>query len=207
MVNKKIENVKVTISIADLITEHSDCIINWTTPDLSSGDEFFQLLHKESGSIVYKECLGMLVKYGIPNKEGEKMLPLGQAIVTSCGILDIRRTIHCVTPNYRIKEQNQNKMASLIASLNYAFMLVKELQEKERIKSIIIPIIPEKIFGEITTSQISQLFEIILNTCEDCNIREIKLLGLTQLDIDLYEKAFTQKYNTIWDKIYTKLFC
>ena len=83
----RIENVNFVIVKSTITKEKSDILFNWTIADLSGGDDNFMEIHKEGGSTIYKECQGALAQYGYKTSDGTKAISVGEAVLTSAGIL------------------------------------------------------------------------------------------------------------------------
>jgi hypothetical protein len=208
MFKKKINGKKFIFIKGEVTKNNSDVLFNWTTGDLTAGDQNFIQLHREGGSVIYKECQGALAKFGISNEDGVKQIGVTQSVLTGAGILNYKKVAHIVLPNYRNKGEVNNIPGLIKASLVYAFTLLKEYgdQNDSPFRKVVLTPLPTSIVGQVDKGDIRDFFNTILSSAESANISEVKLIFSTEEEYELYLKTFTKEYISFGEKLYNKLF-
>lgn len=207
MFKHKTNNINFIVEKNIIKDVKSDVLFNWTVSDLSGGDDNFIDIHKEGGSVIYKECQGALAQYGVKNEEGVKIINVGEAVLTSAGILPYNKIIHCVVPNYRNKEEKENKDTLFISALNYSFALLNSYSKTHRVlRKVAITPLPERICGSFNSDMVGKFIKTILNNAQNFNFREVRIICKTDEEVELYKKAFASKYITLSDKLYNWLY-
>jgi O-acetyl-ADP-ribose deacetylase (regulator of RNase III) len=207
MLKRKVEGIKFIICQEPILSVKSNILFNWTVPELSSGDAQFIEMHKEGGSAIYKECQGQLVKYGKKNDKGISEIMIGAAVLTTAGILNFKKIVHCVIPNFRIREENENKLGLFLNVVNYAFTLIDEYSKtRAKLRRIALLSIPTNIYGTIDKKTLKQYFRVLLNNSKSYKITEVTLICKTQEELDMYSNVFEKEFISWSDKLYDKLF-
>lgn len=207
MFKHKINNVSFTVVQASVKNEKSDILFNWTISDLSSGDENFIEIHREGGSTIYKECQGALARFGKVLLDGTKAIPVGEAVLTDAGILSYKKLVHCVVPNYRNKEEKENKNNLFLSSVNYSLALINDYSKNHAIvRKIALTPVPERICGEFNTKLVKQFVKLLISNSESYGFKEVKIICKTEEEYNLYKSIFTSEFISFWDKIYYKFF-
>jgi len=91
MFKYKIGDITFIVVKNSLKDEKSDALFNWTVSDLSGGDPNFMEIHKEGGSLIYKECQGVLTQFGKQTLDGTKAIPVGEAVLKQGGKTALQR--------------------------------------------------------------------------------------------------------------------
>lgn len=187
--------------------EKSDMLFNWTVSDLSGGDDNFIEIHKEGGSIIYKECQGQLAQFGRVITDGTKAIPVGEAVLTSAGILNYKKMIHCIVPNYRNKEEKDNKNSLFLSAVNYSLALTNDYSKTHQsIRKIALTPVPERICGAFDEKLVSQFIKALITNAESYGFKEVKIICKTEKEVELYKTLFSNEFISFWDKLYNKIF-
>lgn len=207
MFKYKIGNITFVIVKGTVTEEKSDILFNWTISDLSGGDDNFIEIHKEGGSVIYKECQGQLAQFGKTIEDGTKAIPVGEAVLTSAGILGYKKVIHCIVPNYRNKEEKSNKDTLFISALNYSLALLNNYSKNNQtIRKIALTPVPERICGEFDVRLVKQFLKVLVANSETYNFKEVKLICKTDSEMAFYKKLFSSEFISFWDRLYDKIF-
>jgi O-acetyl-ADP-ribose deacetylase (regulator of RNase III) len=207
MFKHRIGSVSFVIVKSTVSKERSDVLFNWTTSDLSGGDDNFMEIHREGGSVIYKECQGALAQYGQKTENGTKAINVGEAVLTSAGILNYHKIIHCIVPNYRVKEEKENKESLFLSAINYSLALLSNYSKSHRvIRKVTLTPLPIRICGTFDESMVDLFVKTLINNAQSFSFREIKLICKTDEEVNLYKKAFQSKYISFSDKLYNWLF-
>lgn len=207
MFKHKVNNITFILVKNSLKIEKSDVLFNWTVSDLSGGDDNFIEIHKEGGSVIFKECQGALAQFGKVAANGTKIIPVGEAILTNAGILPYKKIIHCVCPNYRNKEEKENKDSLFLSSVNYGLALLNDYSKAHQvIRKIALTPVPERICGEFSEKLVTQFVKLLISNANSYNFKEVKIICRTEGEFDLYKTIFTSEFVSFWDKLYNKFF-
>lgn len=207
MFRYKIGKVNFVVTKGFVKSEKSDVLFNWTISDLSGGDDNFIEIHKEGGSSIYKECQGALERFGTVLTDKTKAIPVGEAIITSAGILPYKRIVHCVVPNYRNKEEKVNKESLFLSAVNYSFALLNDFAKNQTpLRKIALTPIPERISGEFDNKTVSQFVKLLVTNANSFAFREVKIICKTEKEYQLYQSTFISEFIPFGDKLYQKLF-
>jgi O-acetyl-ADP-ribose deacetylase (regulator of RNase III) len=207
MFKHRIGSINFVIVKSTVSKEKSDVLFNWTISDLSGGDDNFMEIHREGGSVIYKECQGALAQYGRKIEDGTKAINVGEAVLTSAGILFYHKIVHCIVPNYRVKEEKENKNSLFLSTINYSLALLNSYSKTHRvIRKIVITPLPERICGTFDKNMVDLFTKTLINNAQSFGFREVKLVCKTDEEVELYKKTFTSKYVSFSDKLYNWLF-
>lgn len=207
MFKYKIGRVKFVVTKSSLKTEKSDVLFNWTVSDLSGGDDNFMEIHKEGGSSIYKECQGALAQFGKVLTDRTKAIPVGEAVLTSAGILPYKKLIHCIVPNYRNKEEKDNKGPLFLSAVNYSLALLNDYSKNQlSIRKVALTPMPERICGEFDLKTTKQFVKLLITNAESFGFKEVKIICQTERDYQLYQSIFSLEFISFSDKLYNKLF-
>lgn len=207
MFKYKIGGVFFIVTKSPVKSEKTDMLFNWTVPELDKGDKTFMEIHNEAGSSISKECQGALARFGKADHTGVKVLQVGEAVITSAGMLPAKNIIHCVVPNYRIKEEKENQANLFLSTVNYALALVNEYSRTHlTMRKIALTPFPTFICGETPDKTIKHFIRSLITNAENYNIKEVKIVCNTEKEYDLYKDLFSSEFISFGDRLYSKLF-
>lgn len=207
MFKYKTGNITFIVTQNSLKEEKSDILFNWTVSDLSGGDPNFMEIHKEGGSGIYKECQGALAQFGRKIADGTKAIPVGEAVLTNAGILPFKKLCHCVVPNYRNKEEKDNKNTLFLSAVNYSLALINDYStHQQAIRKIALTPVPERICGEFDNKLVKQFIKLLISNAESFGFKEVKIICNTEAEYKLYKNLFSSEFISFWDKVYNKFF-
>ena len=193
MFKKKIQHTKFIFTQDDPLTLHSDLLVNWTVTSLLEGDELFVRLHKEGGSLIAKD----LLKYKAQTPD----IPLTTVLLTNSGILAARKILHCVLPNFRIKEEKEAKESYLSAAIENVFYFIKNhKQDFSSMRTIIFTPVPQKVYGRYTPTTIPLFIKLIRERAVEGNLREVQICCTTPEDYKAYSAEFQKQTFTKFEK-------
>jgi len=196
-------NIKTTV----IKEAKGDVLFNWTIPALSSGDPRFMEIHTEGGSVINKECQGALAQFGKDDGKGILAIPIGEAILTGAGILPAKKILHLITPNYRIKEENENKTNLLLSGLNYAFALINEYSVSHSpLRKILFTPVAERICGDLTDAEQKAILQVVVNNAKQYEFREVTILCASEEEYEYYKRLFVNSFIPYSDRLYMKYF-
>jgi O-acetyl-ADP-ribose deacetylase len=95
-------------SIADLLAEPSDCIVNAANGDLSLGGGVAAQISDAAGPDLDEEC------YQIVRQRGR--IPIGEAVVTTAGELPFKGVIHAVGPRLGDGQEEQKLVETMLSA-------------------------------------------------------------------------------------------
>lgn len=201
---KIVNKTKYILEVGQIDKMEGDVLFVWTTQNLNSGDATFIRIHKEAGSIIYEQCMNAAMKYGEADENQQKVIPVGQAIITDSGKLEFYNMIHCVLPNKRIKEQF-NKRTLLLTNVVY---LGAELADaygdaSYKLHSAFFSPIPPVIYGEVNKDDIKLFFTTLFKISK---FKKIHIIFETEEEYKKYVKVFTSLTQTFYEKWINKLF-
>lgn len=207
MFRYKVKDVAFVVVKSSIKEEKSDVLFNWTVSDLSGGDDNFIEIHKEGGSVIYKECQGQLAQFGKINAEGTKEILTGEAVITSAGILPYKRIVHCVVPNYRKKEEKDNKNSLFLSAVNYSLALVNDYSLTHLpLRKLALTPVPIRISGEFDKTLVKTFIKTLVDSGSNLKFKEIKIICKTEEEYNQYVSLFTKTFVSFWDKLYYKIF-
>jgi O-acetyl-ADP-ribose deacetylase (regulator of RNase III) len=119
------ENIKIILG--DITTAKVDAIVNAAKPSLIGGRGVDGAIHKAAGPSLLEECQKLELHDGI-------RCPVGDARITSAGLLESKWVIHTVGPIYKDYRKPQKLLHS-------AYVNSIELAIKYKCKSIAFPAI------------------------------------------------------------------
>jgi O-acetyl-ADP-ribose deacetylase (regulator of RNase III) len=153
----KIKKTKFVFKTGDISQEKGDVLVLWTTPDLSFGDSDFIKIHQTAGPALYREAQKNLTVIGFkPNPFSPPLLPVGRSLITYPALLEVKRVIHAVLPNYRNEYEQKNKSTLLKTTLYSVFESFQKIQQQNPFfKNLILPPISQKIFGTVLPEHIN----------------------------------------------------
>lgn len=159
----KYKKVKYVFLVGDITKEKGDVLINWTTPSLDEGDKVFEKIHKEAGSVVFKNCLKALSIYGTQESNKTKLLET-DSFLTNAGVLPVGRLLHCALPNYRNYKQEQvDRMC--IETLNKALFKIKNIQNVSNpISTLILRPAPSSIVGILSHKTKKEFMTLLITS-------------------------------------------
>lgn len=194
----KYKKVKYVFLVGDITKEKGDVLINWTTPGLDQGDKIFEKIHKAGGSIVFKNCLKALSIYGTKESHKTKLLET-DSFLSSAGILEVSRLLHCALPNYRdYKQEQADKMC--IETLNKALFRIKETQNiSNPISTLVLRPAPNSIIGNLSYQTKKEFMSLLINT--QTGVDEVRMVFETELEKDLYVKIFVNLTQSPFNRI------
>lgn len=203
----KVQNTKITIQVSELKDINSDVLVNWTVPTLDSGDSLFIEIHKEGGSSIFKECNGALALHGKQAEDNTKYIQTGEAIITSAGILPIKKLVHVVIPNYRNKQEINYKQNLLIGGINYMFALVNEYSTTHSpLRKITLTPVSEQIYGPITKDELKTFLKTIVTNANTYSMREVNFVCFDDKQAKEYFEILQSLFLPLSDRLYFKLF-
>lgn len=203
----RLGKTRFNIKTTSIKEAQGDVLFNWTVPALSSGDPRFMEIHKEGGSVINKECQGALDQYGKDDGTGVLVIPVGEAVLTGAGILPTKKILHLVTPNYRIKDEEVNKINFLLSGLNYAFALINEYSVSHSpLRKILYTPVAERICGDLTEQQQKAILQVLVNNAKQYSFREVTILCSSEEEYSYYKKLFISTQIPYGDRLYLKYF-
>ena len=201
---KKINGIKYNLEVGQIETFDADVLFLWTTPAINSGDASFVRVRKEAGSIVYEQCLAATMKYGVRDNKNQYVIPPGQCIITNAGNLKAYNIIHGVLPNYRIKEQRDNRITTLTNTISIGAELTKAYADSFMPMNILsFPPIPPIIYGDVLIEDIKAFIQTILKLKD---FKKINIIFETEEEYNLYVKIFLKLTTSSWERILNKIF-
>lgn len=203
----KIQNTKITVQTLDLKSIQTDILVNWTVPTLDSGDSLFMEIHKEGGSSIYKECNGALAAFGKQAEDNTKYIQTGEAIITSAGILPVKKLVHVVIPNYRNKQEVNYKQNLLLGSINYMFALINEYSTTHSpLRKITITPVAEQIYGTLTKDDLKAFLKTVVTNANTYSLREVNFVCFDDEQTKEYFEVLQNLFLPFSDRLYFKLF-
>jgi len=201
---KIVKNTKFVFELNTLEKKHTDALILWTSSKLNSGDTFFLKVHREAGSLLYDECLEMLMKYGKIDQNNDQIIPPGQTILTRGGNLNQYNVLHCVLPNYRIKKEKDNKTTYLQTCIRTTMELIKAYGESEiQLNTLIIPPLSSNLYGEITSQDLNIFFKTLI---ELSTVKKIYFTFEDEEQLKEYFQIFNKLTTPFFVRIINKFF-
>jgi O-acetyl-ADP-ribose deacetylase (regulator of RNase III) len=207
MFKYKIGRTFFIITKGSLKTEHTDVLFNWTVSDLSGGDPNFMEIHREGGSVIYKECQGALARFGKPGADGTKTIVVGEAVITSAGILPVKKIVHCVVPNHRVKDEKENIPNLFLSAINYSMALINEHSRTHGVlRKIALTPFPTKICGTADNKLLKQFVKTLMSNASNYGFKEVKIICQTEEEYNQYKSIFSEEYISFGDRLYNKFF-
>ncbi len=203
----KVKNTKITIQVSDLKSIKSDILVNWTVPTLDSGDSLFMEIHREGGSSIYKECNGALASYGKLAEDNTKYIQTGEAILTSAGILPVKKLVHVVVPNYRNKQEINYKQNLLLGGINYMFALINEYSTTHLpLRKITLTPVSEQIYGTFSKEELKTFLKTVITNANTYSLREVNFVCINDEQAKEYFETLQNLFLPLSDRLYFKLF-
>ncbi len=203
----KVKNTKITIQVSDLKSIKSDILVNWTVPTLDSGDSLFMEIHREGGSSIYKECNGALASYGKLAEDNTKYIQTGEAIITSAGILPVKKLVHVVVPNYRNKQEINYKQNLLLGGINYMFALINEYSTTHSpLRKITLTPVSEQIYGTFSKEELKTFLKTVITNANTYSLREVNFVCINDEQAKEYFETLQNLFLPLSDRLYFKLF-
>jgi len=203
----KVKNTKITIQVSDLKSIKSDILVNWTVPTLDSGDSLFMEIHREGGSSIYKECNGALASYGKLAEDNTKYIQTGEAILTSAGILPVKKLVHVVVPNYRNKQEINYKQNLLLGGINYMFALINEYSTTHLpLRKITLTPVSEQIYGTFSKEEFKTFLKTVITNANTYSLREVSFVCTNDEQAKEYFETLQNLFLPLSDRLYFKLF-
>lgn len=197
---KRINETNLFILQGNPLQEKTDILTNWTVPRLNGGDKLFFRIHEEGGSSIYKDCQRTLTRIADRDEisKKESIVPVGEVVVTTAGILPCKFIIHAVIPDYRSEQPAAEHLSLLGNAIQKTFVVITEyMAAKERITKVTFTPIPAYIYGsEHTTEAVQALISSLIKFAERSNLRTIRLICETPEDYKLYSTEFYNQTTT-----------
>ena len=165
----------ITLQHGDITQLKVDAIVNAANTSLLGGGGVDGAIHRAGGRAIMEEC------QAIRDRQGG--CAVGEAVITTAGLLQARHVIHTVGPVWRGGDQDEK---TLLAS---AYRNSMTLADEHQLKSIAFPNISTGIYGfpKIPAA------EIALATVRSClsmftQIREVIFVCFDKENYDIYHQ-------------------
>ncbi|MEC0225635.1 O-acetyl-ADP-ribose deacetylase [Paenibacillus alba] len=136
----------------DITKSKTDCIVNAANTSLLGGGGVDGAIHRAGGKEILTECMKI--------RERQGGCPIGEAVITTAGKLDVKFVIHTVGPVWNNGKSNEEE------KLKNCYMNTLDLANQNNIESIAFPNIstgiykfPKKRAAEIAISSLREFIE------------------------------------------------
>ncbi|XP_063256979.1 protein mono-ADP-ribosyltransferase PARP14-like [Prinia subflava] len=171
---------------ADLCTHPVDVVVNASNEDLKHIGGLAAALSRAAGPALQEECDELVRRNG--------NLEPGCAVITCAGKLPCKNVIHAVGPRW-----SKEKSEMCVDLLRKTVKNCLQLAETHKHRSIALPAISGGIFGfplELCTySIVSSIKETLEESKENSSLKEVRLVGFSQDNIQAFRKAFREVFS------------
>lgn len=168
-------NGRVNLKIGDLTGETVDAIVNAANSSLLGGGGVDGAIHRRGGPEILAECR-VIRETSHPNG-----LPVGDAVITSAGLLPAKHVIHTVGPQYGL---NHGRDAELLAN---CYINSLSLASDHGLSTIAFPSISTGVFDypkDLAAAVASAAIKTALPGIG--NIAEVRLVFHTDHDMTIF---------------------